>query len=234
MSHYFKTLEIKSAGFISMIIIFLLTATAILSLKIASGHSSAGETETVAGITEIKPAAGDTHHLEVKPESLEGYRIPNMEITVKAIPQDGSPVIEKKLDEMFGGNFHYGANITLEPKQYLLQFHLDPPTFMREGKRASQWLEPINAEFAFDASAPVETSGKIGTKQTADMKISFEAEDAESMFMISGEDTHTEMESMRGEETASAVNNTRIPSAISGILGVIAGFIIGRFLFKAK
>lgn len=54
---------------------------------------------------------------------------------------------------MFGGNFHYGANIALKPKQYLLKFHLDPPTLGRTGIRANQWLDPVETEFILDASA---------------------------------------------------------------------------------
>ncbi len=204
-----------------------------VSSGIANGHSDNGDATAPSGVTEMKPAAGDTHHLEVKPESPEGYRIPDMKITVKAIPQDGGSVIEKELDGMFGGNFHYGANIALEPKRYLLKFHLDPPTFMREGKRSSQWLETIDAEFIFDAAASIETSGKIGIKQTSDMKIIFEAEEAESMFVLSKEkDIHMASKPMHDDESESAENNAGMLSALIGILGVIVGFVLGRFLFS--
>lgn len=129
---------------------------------------------------------GETHHLEVKPASLEGYRIPNMEVTVKII--DDSTRSEKvvTLHPMFGGNFHYGANVTLEPKKYRLVFHFDPPTFMREGKRMDQWLSAVEAEFSFDGAMKFDDNVKIGEKETADMKISFEAEHAEEMLAFSG------------------------------------------------
>ena len=46
------------------------------------------------------------------------------------------------------------------------------------------WLVPVEAEFPFDASTQFEKSLKIGTKTTEDMKISFETEHAEEMFVI--------------------------------------------------
>jgi len=238
MSTHFKilkTVEIKNTWFGFMIVAFTLLLAVTISSGIASGHSDDGDAVAPARVTEMKPAVGDTHHLEVKPESLEGYRIPDMKITVEAIPQGGGSVIEKELDGMFGGNFHYGVNIALEPKQYLLKFHLDPPTFMREGKRASQWLEPIDAEFTFDAAASIETSGEIGTKQTSDMKIIFEAEEAESMFVLpGGEDMRMTAEPMHDDEEESTESNAGATSAIFGVLGVIVGFVLGRFLFRTK
>lgn len=144
-----------------------------------SAHEGAPSTKEIL-------VTGETHHLEVKPASLEGYRIPNMEVTVKII--DDLTHSEKivTLHPMFGGNFHYGANVTLEPKKYRLVFHLDPPTFMREGKRMGQWLSAAEAEFPFDGAMKFDDNVKIGEKETADMKISFETEHAEEMLAFSG------------------------------------------------
>lgn len=231
----FKIVETKSAFSGFMIGAFVLLFAVVGYFGVASGHSDESDAVVPEEVIEMKPASGDTHHLEVKPESLEGYRIPDMKITVKAIPQGGGSVIEKELDGMFGGNFHYGTNIALEPRQYLLKFHLDPPAFMREGKRASQWLESIDAEFTFDAAAPIETSGGIGTKQTSDMKISFEAEEAEAMFVLPGEeDMHMEAGSMSREESESSESDAGMLSVFIGILGIVVGFVLGRLLFRAK
>ncbi len=139
---------------------------------------------------------GGTHHLEVKPESLEGYRIPYIKVVATIIDQESQKTKTVELHPMFGGNFHYGVNVALEPKQYLLRFHLDPPSFMRGEKRMNQWVSAIDAEFLFDGAAQFEKSIKIGEKMTPDMKISFEAEHVEKMFVSAG----SEKEHMAHEE----------------------------------
>src|SRR3989344_2823476 len=199
---------------------------------IASAHSDgpADGMMVPATMTEMKPGPGETHHLEVKVETLEGFRIPDMEIAVTATPQGGGTPIEKELDGMFGSNFHYGVGMALEPKQYLLTFHLDPPTFMREGKRASQWLELVDAEFVFDAGT--QTSGVIGTKELADMKIIVEAEEPESMYMMA-EGAGGHMETMVDQQVP-VQKSSGSSLALIGVLGLIVGFILGRFVFAAK
>ena len=77
-------------------------------------------------------------------------------------------------------------------------------------------------------------SGKIGTKETADMKIFFEAEEAESMFMMSEEDMNDAMETMHDEEEAPIRASANTLPVILGILGLIVGFILGRSLFRTK
>ena len=230
----FKNAEAWTTVVGSVIVVCMLLLPAVIFGKVARAHSDEPDGMMApAGVTEVKPAPGETHHLEVKAETLEGYRIPGMKITVTATPQGGGTPIEKELDGMFGGNFHYGAGMAFEPKQYLLVFHLDPPTFMREGKRANQWLESIDAEFVFDAAAPLGTSGIIGSKETADMKISFEAEEAESMFMLS-EDADGHMEPVHDQQQAPAQGSSSLSLSLIGALGLIIGFILGRFIFKTR
>lgn len=137
-------------------------------------------------LKEVKPMAGETHHFEVKPESQEGNRIPYMNVSVIVVDQQTKDEETVVLHPMFSGNFHYGANVSLKPGKYLLRFRLDPPTFVRGEKRKAQWTEPVHAEFIFDAAAKFEKSIKIGEKKTPDMKISFEAEHAEAMFVPEG------------------------------------------------
>lgn len=205
---------------------------------VISADSGPYDSTAPAGVTEMKPAAQDTHHLEVKPASLEGYRIPDMKITVTAIPEGGGVTIIKELDQMFGGNLHYGVNIALEPKKYLLKFHLEPPTIMREGVRFNQWLLPIDAEFAFDAAASIEASGKIGIKETSDMKIDFETEEAESMFVLSEKNDMpmpTATEFVHSEETTSGMIKVSTLVTMLGILCMFVGVvIIGWLLFRKR
>ncbi|HZX12108.1 MAG TPA: iron transporter [Candidatus Nanoarchaeia archaeon] len=181
-------------------------------------------------VKEIKPFADETHHLEVKPESLEGYRLPSMNVAVIIIDIETQEKQTMNLHPMFGGNFHYATNVALKPRQYLLKFHLDPPTFSRGDARKSQWLEPVEAEFIFDASKQFEKSVKIGNKETQDMKISFEAEHAESMFILES----TEQEQDRVKHQA----NTQVPSFLNAIPPIIyaallgIGFFLGIVFFK--
>lgn len=189
-------------------------------------------------IKEIKPMVDETHHLEVKPESLEGYRLPYMKVTVNIIEQDTKKEKVLELHSMFGGNLHYGINVALKPKEYRLKFHLDAPTFARGKERENQWFEPIDAEFLFDASKKFEKSIKIGNKETKDMKISFEAEHAESMFILEGtEQEHTTMgHQTMGEEAKPQVSSlgSDIPAillyGIFLVVGAILGFIISLFI----
>lgn len=234
MFAYLKIFGIKNICSGLTVTVFALLCATVFFPGAVGAHSESGDMVNPSGVVEMKPAAGDTHHLEVKPETLEGYRIPDMKITVKAIPQGGGPVIEKELEGMFGGNFHYGVNIALEPKKYLLKFHLDSPTFMREGARAELWLKPVDAEFTFDAAVSVEMSGKIGVTQTSDMKIAFEAEEAESMFVLpGGEDMHMGAKPAHEDDVAPLKDSAGMLWGI-GILGIVAGFILGRFIFSAK
>lgn len=153
----------------------------LLSLSInVLGHEEIQKKEEVAAKID------ETHHLEVKPETLEGYRLPYMGVNARII--DGSSGKEETitLHPMFGGNFHYGANVRLEPKIYRIIFHLDPPNFMRSEKRMNDWLSPLEADFTFDASVPFEKNVKLGVRETHDMKVSFEVEHSEKMFALAG------------------------------------------------
>lgn len=191
-------------------------------------------------IREIAPAANETHHLEVKPESMEGYRIPYMEITVDIIDPQTNKTTTVELMPMFGGNFHYGANVALEPKQYRMKFHLDAPMMMRTHVREGQWRESVEQEFSFDAAASFEESMKLGTKETDDMKISFEAEHAETMFMPEGmEDEHMadhdDMMTMM-QDTAES-QQTGVPPTIAILVAALsfaAGGFLGRYFLKPR
>lgn len=191
---------------------------------------SAHETQSLA--KKVGPQPGETHHLEVKPESLEGYRIPYMKVSVTMIEQDTKQSKTVELHPMFGGNFHYGANVILQPKQYSLRFHLEPPTFMRGHAREDQWFIPVDAEFTFDATKEFEKSIKVGEKKTDDMKISFETEHAEDMFMLTGTEEehalHGDNENGK-KQTPLGASNQLLTVILSIGVGLVVGFLIARF-----
>ena len=139
-------------------------------------------TQGKLALEEIKPEAGDTHHFEVMPESLDGSRIPYMKITVTIIDKESNEKKDIVLMPMYGEKFHYGANVALKPGEYLLRFDLEPPEISRTDDGKNRWLDLVTAEFIFDASRQFDDSIDIGTKETGDMRIFFKAEHAESMF----------------------------------------------------
>lgn len=205
---------------------YIFGAFALTVMLVFGGNAVFAHRETVL-IKKIESAAGDTHHLEVKPESLEGYRIPYMKITATLIEQNSKKSAAVELHPMFGGNFHYGANVALEPKQYLIRFHLDPPTFIKGDLRKDQWLSPVEAEFIFDAAAKFDKSVKIGQKNTSDMKISFEAERAEKMFVLANAmQEHTMKEVAPPAATQKNKNTILIVAMLAA--GLILGSIIPR------
>lgn len=199
-------------------------AFALTVLLFFEGNAVFAHRETVL-IKKIESAAGDTHHLEVKPESLEGYRISYMKITATLIEQDSEKSAIVELHPMFGGNFHYGVNVALEPKQYLVRFHLDPPTFIKGDLRKDQWLSPVEAEFIFDAAAKIEKGVKIGQKNTSDMKISFEAERAEDMFVLADA-----MQEHTMKEVAPPATTQKNQNIILIIAILAAGLILGSMI----
>lgn len=204
-----------------------LIALGIFSLTIVS--ASAHETQSL--VKKVGPQPGETHHVEVKPESLEDYRIPYMKVSVEVIEQDTKQSKIVELHPMFGGNFHYGANVVLRPKQYSFRFHLEPPTFMRGHVRENQWLVPVDAEFIFDAAEKFEKNIKIGEKTTDDMKISFEAEHAEDMFVLTGageEPMHGDNGDKRNQIPATSANQIFV-IAISLGVGLVIGFLAAKF-----
>lgn len=204
----------------------VLGAFALTVLLVFGGNAVFAHKET-ALVNKIESAAGDTHHLEVKPESLEGYRIPYMKITATLIEQDSEKGATVELHPMFGGNFHYGVNVVLKPKPYLVRFHLDPPTFIKGNLRKDQWLSPVEAEFIFDAAAKFEKNVKIGQKNTSDMKISFEAERAEEMFVLAdAAQEHMMKEVAPPAATPKNQNTTLIVAMLAA--GLVLGFAISR------
>lgn len=193
--------------------------------------------ENASPIEKMESVKGETHHLEVKPETIEGYRLPYMKMTVTIIDQDSKKSSTLELHPMFGGNFHYGANVSLEPRKYLLRFQLEPPTFAREDPREKQWLTPLEAEFEFDGDARFEESIKIGQKDTADMKVSFEAEHAEEMFIISNsKENHQTMGESKSDTLPTTVQKSQTTTTVIGtfLIGLILGFIASRFWKPAR
>lgn len=208
------------------VLVFL--SLSLIFLNLAFSH------EDNLALKEISSLPSETHHLEVKPETVEGYRLPYMKVSVEIIEQETKEGKKIEMHPMFGGNFHYGVNVALQPKKYLLKFHLDAPTFTRTHARESQWTQPIEAEFTFDASAKFENSIKIGSKETKDMKISFEAEHAESMFILEGtEQEHTIMGHESGAQSSKS-SSAPLLYVTFLIIGIVLGIGIYKFMMKRK
>ncbi len=100
---------------------------------------------------------------------------------------------------------------------------------------------PIDAEYPFDAALSVEKNGDIGTKETPDMKIIFAADAAESIFVLSGQNTahdedaaHNEVVDHMYDEDAPAAAKSNTVTMFIAAFATIFGFILGRFFFKAK
>lgn len=202
-------------------------------------------------VVRMEQEAGATHHLEVKPESKEGYRIPYMKVTATLVDQEVGQERTVEFHPMFGGNFHYGANVALQPKSYVVRFHLDPPTFVRSHAREDQWLSPLEAEFPFDAAKPFEKNVKIGTRETEDMKVSFEVEHAEEMFILPGTEkehaaqgeTAPAQMHMQGGTTSTVAQTTTgardagtntLAILVAALVGVGLGVLLGKVAGKTK
>ncbi len=100
----------------------------------------------------IKPAKGDTHHLEVKISVPEkGYRIPYADVRATFIELRSKKEFRKKVFPMFGGNFYHGVNVTLEKGRYAVIVDVAPPTMMRMEESLNKWLKPVWAKFQFEA-----------------------------------------------------------------------------------
>jgi len=208
----------KYALFIAVILI-----GTVLGVRGIGAHG--GETGEVSNrLVKTDPAPGENYHIEFKPQTPEGYRIPDMDIsvTIKNTKTGASSV--KHLHAMFGGNYHYGSNIALSEGEYIFSFHADPPMFMREGDRANSWIDPIDAEFTFSAVNDPKEGALVGEKMTKDMKIVFEMETAETMWEFP-------------KKAASEQDMNAVPSGTSDkiflavfmlLIGVVVGFFVGK------
>ncbi|MFQ5875778.1 MAG: iron transporter [Dehalococcoidia bacterium] len=99
----------------------------------------------------MKPAKGDTHHLEVKTSVPgKGYRIPYSDVRATFINLESKKEFVKKVAPMFGANFHYGVNVTLKKGKYEAVIDIAPPTMMRMEESLNKWLKPVQARFQFE------------------------------------------------------------------------------------
>lgn len=193
------------------------------------GHPHDEESSAPAGLMLMAPKPGETHHFEVKPETLDGQRIPYMSVSVTAVLKGSGDVIEKELHPMFGGGLHYGVNIALPGEEYTLKFHLEPPSseLARGDSRKDQWLNSLDFEFDFNAKEEFDHKIDIGKASLADMNIFFESEHAESMWMnmAGGMD-------MDGDMQADDKNTQKTP-LLHAFVGLFVGLILG-FLFWGR
>lgn len=174
-------------------------------------------------LVQINPAPGENYHLEIKPQTLEGYRIPNMDISVTITNTKTGETSVEHLHGMFGGNYHYGGNIALPAGVYNLAFHLDPPVFMREGGRANSWIEPVEADFNFTAVNDPKEGSIIGEKVTEDMKIIFEMETAEPMWALPAAPAPEPVTAAAPSDTSNKIFFAALTLIVGGALGFFFG-----------
>jgi hypothetical protein len=83
-----------------------------------------------------KPAAGETHHIEIIPfEASTGRVVPNVPIKLEVLDAAGAVVDGNDLNFYYGEFFHYANNFAV-PKAgtYRLRATLGAPTFLRHGE----------------------------------------------------------------------------------------------------
>lgn len=195
--------------------------------QIVHAHGDEGEEEASENLVEIVIAPGENYHIEIEAETLDGKRIPELGISVVAINVETGEEIEKTLHGMFGGNYHYGSNMALPEGEYSFAFHIDPPTFMREGSKAGSWAMPIDAEYTFSTVDNPDDEFETVIKTTGDMKIIFVAEPAQAMWVLP-EVMEEMMEHMEGTTGASDGMSKTLLAVLALIVGGGLGFFFGR------
>jgi len=211
-----------------------------------SAHGGGEEEEASENLVEMLPATGENYHIEIEVETLDGNRIPELSITAVITNIETGEKTEKMLHGMFGGNYHYGSNVALPKGEYAIAFHIDPPTFMREGSRAGSWVEPVDAKVTFTSVETPEEEFETEILRTEDMVVVFVAEPAQAMWAFPGAmmdmhgdtegDMHDEMDGMMDdhdmgstdhddeEESSGAV----VVGVLTLVLGAVAGFLFGK------
>jgi hypothetical protein len=88
------------------------------------------------GLVLRKPAAGETHHIEIIPfEGATGRVVPDVPIRLEVLDAAGMVVDGKRLNFYYAEFFHYANNFSVpEAGSYTLRVTLEPPTFLRHGQ----------------------------------------------------------------------------------------------------
>ena len=175
---YITHVQIKNYGALLVLCALSLFAYA----NFVSAHGGEVEEEASEALVEIAIALGENYHIEIEAETLDGKRIPDLSIEVTATNLATSEETVKTLHGMFGGNYHYGTNMALSEGEYSFVFHIEPPTFMREGSRAGSWTESVDAETTLSAVNNPEEEVEAVIKTTEDMVVVFVAEPAQPMW----------------------------------------------------
>lgn len=99
----------------------------------------------------VKPKKNATHHLEVKTSVPgKGYRIPYSTVKATFLNLQSKKTFTKMVHPMFGGNFHYGTDVTLPKGKYELTIDVSPPSIMRMEESINKWLKPVKTKFRFE------------------------------------------------------------------------------------
>lgn len=99
-----------------------------------------------------KPAAGETHHIEIIPMEIETGRIvPDVPIQVEVVDGSGAVVDTQKLKFYYSEFFHYANNFRVaQSGKYTLRVTLQAPRFLRHGEvgEAPSLAEGTTLEFS--------------------------------------------------------------------------------------
>ncbi|WP_250281037.1 MULTISPECIES: hypothetical protein [unclassified Frankia] len=83
-----------------------------------------------------RPAAGETHHIEIIPiEAATGRIVPNAPVTLAVVDDKGTAVDEKTLNFCYAECFHHTDNFTIpRDGSYTLRATVGIPTFFQHGE----------------------------------------------------------------------------------------------------
>jgi hypothetical protein len=99
-----------------------------------------------------EPLSGETNHIEILPfDAQTGELVPEAEVTLTILNEEGEPVGSKPLSFYRGEFYHYANNFSIPGSgEYTLEAEIEPPTFLRHGTEEGEgrvFTEPVTVTF---------------------------------------------------------------------------------------
>lgn len=153
--------------FIFVLISFLI----IFSTKV-SAHEGDYPIETINyNVKETKLIAADVYRIKVFVETLDGQTIPYLKASVLIVDNVTGSSENKDLVPIFNDRLYYGTDISLTHTNYHLYFHIEPPTFEREGVSKDSWLSIVEPDFSLAEASKINSTLEVGSKEINNMRI---------------------------------------------------------------